>query len=186
LIAPWIGSAAPASTASVSQPLRSRRNASQRAALRLGADDQGGAGQHGQTPKGVRRTERLGLDTQPAEAVERQRGEHLAGDPEAHRDHRSQAWEEDDAGRDVDSTAEPADQMPRLRPVEPPERVERTRDRRRREQDGRADPQLQHRRAERAPGGRAELDVGGCLHRQQGADEEQEGNRERLHGWPPL
>ena len=181
LIAPWTGSAAPASTASVSQPPRARTPPAG-APRSAWARTISAAPTSTATPPMIsRRAQWLGVHPEPAEAVEHQRGEHLSRDPEADREHRSEAREQQDAGGDVDGAAEPADQMPRLGPVEPAERVERARDRRRREQEGRADAELERRRAERAPGRRAELDVGGRLDRQQGADEEQEGNRERLH-----
>jgi hypothetical protein len=79
------------------------------------------------------------------------------------------------------AAAEPADQVPGLGAVEPAERVERAGDGGRRQQESGADPELQRRRAERAPGRAAELDVGGGLDRKQRADEEEEGDRERLH-----
>ena len=73
--------------------------------------------------------------------------------------------------------------MPRLRLGEQPERVERTNDGRRGEQQGGADAELR-RGAERASGGGAELEVGGRLEGEQGADEQKDGNRECLNRTP--
>jgi hypothetical protein len=140
----------------------------------LRAHDERRAGEHGHGPEGVGRTEVLGLDAESAEAVERERGEHLSGDPQSDRDHRAEAREEEDPGRDVDGAAQAAEQVPRLRLAEQPERVERARDRRCDEQERGADAELQRRRAERAAGGGAELDVGRCLYGEQRADAEQE------------
>ena len=162
--------------AAVTQP------AGRHAAPGLRAGDQRSADQHREASHDLGRTQRLCLHPEPAEAVEHQRGEHLSRDPEAHREHRSEAREQQDAGGDVDSAAEPADEMPGLGAAESAERVERARDRRHREQEGRTDAELERRCAKGTPGRRAELYVRGCLERQQRADEEQKGNRERLHG----
>ncbi len=139
-----------------------------------GDDDRDRTGQGG-------RAERLTLDAQPARAVEQERGGHLAGYEETDGDERAKAREEQDAGRDVDGAADPAPQVRGLCVRQRTEGAERADHRREREQQARADRELERGRADRAADGTGQLHVGARLERQEAADNEEEGDREGFH-----
>jgi len=135
------------------------RQEARRRTLRLGAHDQRRAGQHRHGAGELRDPKRVGLHAQPAEAVERQRREHLARDPEPHRHQCAEPREQQDPRGDVEGAAQPAGELPGLRLAEQVERAERPTQRGEQQQQPGADPQLQRGGAERARHRGRELDV---------------------------
>jgi hypothetical protein len=156
------------------------------AASRLRPRDESGAGDHCGGARDLRPAWRLPLDAEPAEPVERERGEHLPGDPQGNRHHCAEPREQQDPRGDVEGARESADEVPGLDVVHQTERAQRANRRARREQEQGADAELERRRAEWAAGRRAQLHVGGGLERQQAADAEQERNRKNVHRTSPL
>jgi hypothetical protein len=143
--------------------------------------DQRGAHHDRDGAEGRRHVDRLARDAQPAEAVEQERGQHLAGDEQPDADDGAQAREQQDAGGDVDRAADAADEMPRLGVVQEPEGADRAGRQCEEGQQAGADGQLQRGGRDRAAGGAAQLHVRRGLQRQQAADEEEEGNGEGFH-----
>jgi hypothetical protein len=99
---------------------------------------------------------------------------------------RSEAREQQDAGRDVDGAADATPQMRRLGVREPTEGAQRPGRGREREEQTRADGQLEGRRADRAADRAGELHVRARLERQQAADEEEEWDCEDFHRNHPV
>jgi hypothetical protein len=181
LIAPWIGRTAPAARPRNAPAGALARRHLERASAGLGSYDQPGADNDGSRAGERCCLVHISSNAEPAEAVEQERGEHLAGDEQPDRDERAEAREEQDAGGDVDGAAEAADEVPGLNLIEEPEGTERAGQRREREEHGRPDRELQGRGAEGADHSRRELHVGGRLQDQQAADEQQERDREAFH-----
>jgi hypothetical protein len=129
-------------------------------------DDQPGTDHYRARPREGRGAWRVRRHAEPAEAVEQHGGEHLPRDEQTDGDQSAEAREQQDAGSDVNRTADASGQRPRFGLVEQLERAERASQRRQRQEQQRSDSQLQRRGAERTSHRRRKLNVGGTLQRQ--------------------
>lgn len=121
------------------------------------------------------------LETEEAEEVERERGEHLAGDEEPDGGEGAEPWEEQDAAGDVERTGESAKQLPGLDVGQFAERAECSgRHREHGQQTGR-DAELDGRGAVRGADGRVELEVHRGLDGQEAADQQGRGEERGMH-----